>query len=245
MGRHSSGDDDDEVVAVSDVLVLRPPGSRPLPVPRGRHSVDGDDDDEAPPQIVLTPPQLVLVPPEQTATAAPEKPAPQKPAPEKPAPEKPAPEKPSLEKAVGGKPAASPSAKVRKESATAQDVRLIRSNPALRNRVIAAVVLPFVLLALVLLVATDIGSYFAWSWIPLITAGVTAGLLLDAAHRHVIDHPVVSTEEPGGLAHDEPVLGSAEGVEDRSDVPDAGEIATAGLAAETGVGESSGQVDES
>ena len=114
---------------------------------------------------------------------------------------------------------------------------MLRSDAALRNRVIAGVVLPFALLAIVLVSIGKIGSYVSWIWIPLILAGVLAGVLLDGAHKRMQRANVAS-------ADDEPVLGGTEGVQDGADVPDAGEVGGAEGSAEVGVGESSGQVDQ-
>lgn len=66
--------------------------------------------------------------------------------------------------------------------ATAADLRLLRADPALRKRVIAAVLAPFLVYLLVLLVIGQVGAFAVWVWLPLITAGVGVGVLLDAAH---------------------------------------------------------------
>jgi hypothetical protein len=61
----------------------------------------------------------------------------------------------------------------------------MRSSPALLARCLAAVVLPFVLYTLVLLVTGKLSGYLVWIWIPAIPAGVLLGALLDMAHRRV------------------------------------------------------------
>lgn len=65
------------------------------------------------------------------------------------------------------------------------DLVLLRTDPAARARVIAAVVVPFVLYVGVLLVigSLDLRTALIWIWVPLISAGIVAGLILDLAHR--------------------------------------------------------------
>ncbi len=67
--------------------------------------------------------------------------------------------------------------------ATAADLALLREHSELRARVIAAIVAPFVLYTAVLYLIGAMDVYFIWVWIPLVSAGVLAGSLLDAAHR--------------------------------------------------------------
>jgi hypothetical protein len=69
-----------------------------------------------------------------------------------------------------------------RRGATAADLRLLRSDPSLRNRVIAAVLVPFVLYFVILLAIGRTGAFAVWVWLPLISAGIGGGLLLDAAH---------------------------------------------------------------
>jgi hypothetical protein len=66
---------------------------------------------------------------------------------------------------------------------TAADLELLRERSDVRARVIAALVVPFVLYTVVLYLAAAMDVYFIWVWIPLVTAGVLAGSILDAAHR--------------------------------------------------------------
>ena len=66
---------------------------------------------------------------------------------------------------------------------TAADLELLRSRPDVRNRVIAAVLAPFVIYTIVMVVAGSLGAYLLWVWLPLVTAGVLGGSILDAAHR--------------------------------------------------------------
>ncbi len=71
----------------------------------------------------------------------------------------------------------------RREGGTHADLRLLRERPALRARCAAAVVVPFVLYAVVLVVIGQLDSFLLWAWIPTVTAGVAVGSFLDAAHR--------------------------------------------------------------
>ena len=47
---------------------------------------------------------------------------------------------------------------------------------------IAAVVVPFVLYFAVLVAIGRTDAFAVWVWLPLITAGIGGGLLLDSAH---------------------------------------------------------------
>jgi hypothetical protein len=143
MGRHAaSGDDEPLSAAAVDVAasaIPRPPGSRPLPQPRGRHSVDDED------------------------TNGEDSPG-----------------------TNGDGDSAAPAAVVsstKRENASQADLRLLRTDAALRNRVIAAVIVPFVLYCVVLLSIGRLNAFAVWVWLPMITAGVTGGLLLDGAHK--------------------------------------------------------------
>jgi hypothetical protein len=66
---------------------------------------------------------------------------------------------------------------------THADLRLLRENPTLRARCVAAVIVPFVLYTVVLVVVGRLDLYLLWVWIPTVVAGVVAGSFLDAAHR--------------------------------------------------------------
>jgi hypothetical protein len=70
----------------------------------------------------------------------------------------------------------------KRKGATAADLRLLRSDSSLRSRVVSAVVLPFLLYFCVLWAIGRLDAFAVWVWLPLITAGLGAGLLLDAAH---------------------------------------------------------------
>ena len=66
---------------------------------------------------------------------------------------------------------------------TAADLELLRAHSDLRARVIAAIVAPFVIYTLAMYLGGALDVYFIWVWLPLVTAGVLAGSILDAAHR--------------------------------------------------------------
>ena len=66
---------------------------------------------------------------------------------------------------------------------TVADIQLLRDSPALRARCIAAVVVPFALYAVTLIVVGKIGEFVLWVWGPTVVAGVLVGLFLDFAHR--------------------------------------------------------------
>ena len=59
----------------------------------------------------------------------------------------------------------------------------MRTHSALRARVIAAAIVPFLLYTAVMYVLSAFDVYVIWVWIPLVSAGVLAGSFLDAAHR--------------------------------------------------------------
>jgi hypothetical protein len=85
--------------------------------------------------------------------------------------------------------AGSPAPPGRGDHATADDLALLRRRADVRNRCIAAVVAPFVLYVVVMVLTGATGpQYLIWSWIPLVTAGVLAGSILDAAHRKSPPH---------------------------------------------------------
>src|SRR5262249_44651839 len=66
---------------------------------------------------------------------------------------------------------------------TAADVRLIRQRSDVRNRCIAAVLVPF-LIYVAALFATDRTNVFViWIFAPTIAAGVLVGMILDHAHK--------------------------------------------------------------
>jgi hypothetical protein len=99
------------------------------------------------------------------------------------------------EPAAEGDAAAKEKPAARGAHSTAADLALLRRHGDVRNRVIGAVLVPFVLYGAVMLLLGVTGvQYLLWIWIPLVSAGVLAGLILDAAHRH---RPAAE-DEPSG-----------------------------------------------
>jgi hypothetical protein len=70
------------------------------------------------------------------------------------------------------------------ESGTATDLRMLRENPAVRARCIAAAVVPFLLYSVVMIVLGRAGAFLLWVWIPIVVAGVLVGAMLDLGQRH-------------------------------------------------------------
>ena len=70
-----------------------------------------------------------------------------------------------------------------RSTGTRADLRMLRDQPALRARCVAAIVVPFLAYALVLLVIGRTDVFLLWIWIPMVAAGVLFGSFLDAAHR--------------------------------------------------------------
>lgn len=68
-------------------------------------------------------------------------------------------------------------------SGGAADLRLLRENPSLRARCAAAVIVPFALYTVVMIVVGRIGLYLLWVWIPTVLAGILVGAFLDRAHN--------------------------------------------------------------
>jgi hypothetical protein len=165
MGRHSAPDDDDE--ADAPVVVATEPGA----ALRGRHTRGEDVEDTGPvagtemrspegraaaqdeqPTELIPLQDLLTEPPEGEVTAPVEVPEP---------------EPKGKEKGPG-----------RGDHSTAADLALLRRRADVRNRVLGAVLVPFVLYAAVLVVLGARGvQYLLWIWIPLVSAGVLAGLI--------------------------------------------------------------------
>jgi hypothetical protein len=82
-------------------------------------------------------------------------------------------------------PAAAPSA----VSGTRADLHLLRTSRALRVRCAAAVIAPFAVFTIVLVLLGRTDVYLIWIWIPTVLAGVLVGALLDAAHRRLSAPP--------------------------------------------------------
>jgi hypothetical protein len=177
MGRHSAPDEDEG----GELRTVVPAGyERPRP---GRHSRP-DDDEDVPPSIVLeavrtTPPRTQAEPSEEAVDEQVTEPVPVKAAEPEAEPEPAA--SASTELAVPPAKELMPVGKG--NQTTAADLALLREHSEVRNRVVAAVVAPFVLYTVVMYLIDAVDVYFIWVWIPLVTAGVLAGSILDAAHR--------------------------------------------------------------
>jgi hypothetical protein len=165
MGRHSAGGDDEDD--------LQPPAGAVIVAveSRGRHASPdqaADEELDAPAaQVVLTkpgPPSVV-----DTAPTAPIAPIAADEADWSTAP---------IPPVEAPEPATEP-----EPSPTARDFALFRAHPDVRNRAIAAVLAPFVVYAVVMVVIGRTNVFLIWLWIPVILAGVLMGLILDLGHK--------------------------------------------------------------
>ncbi len=84
--------------------------------------------------------------------------------------------------------------------AAPSDLALLRARPMLRLQVLAAVLVPFIAYVLVMLVLnrSDVRTVLIWAWIPLVSAGVLGGLLLDRAARAARSGRAASGPSRGG-----------------------------------------------
>jgi hypothetical protein len=187
MGRHSAPDDDErEIVPVAPVVDPRPRS--------GRHS---RPDDEAPPPLLLleldkpVPPRTAARPAEETlADQDTERIRPEQIRPERIRPERvprkaaiPMPPAPGTELVPVVEQNKTLVRVTKGSQSTAADLELLRKHSEVRARVIAAIVAPFVLYTVVMYLIAALNVYFIWVWLPLVTAGILAGSILDAAHR--------------------------------------------------------------
>jgi hypothetical protein len=169
MGRHSasSGDEDEAVLAAAadepaavltgrHARVEEPPAAAPEADEEPLVSLDEVAADDGPLGLIAE--QMV----------EPVEPAPD---PVEPAPESVAPVEPSGRKVGRG------------NQSTAADLALLRERSDVRARVIAALLVPFVLYTAVLYLIGAFGLYLINVWIPLVSGGVLAGFILDAEHR--------------------------------------------------------------
>jgi hypothetical protein len=90
-----------------------------------------------------------------------------------------------------------------REGGTHADLRLLRQQPGLRARCAAAVVVPFVLYTLAMLLLGRMDAYVLWVWIPTVVAGVSVGSFLDGAHRR--DKRAASAEPATGPPVQQPI----------------------------------------
>ena len=70
---------------------------------------------------------------------------------------------------------------------TAADVRLIRQRSDVRNRCIAAVLVPFLVYTVALFAVDRASIFLIWIFAPTIAAGVLVGVILDHAHKRFPD----------------------------------------------------------
>ncbi len=187
MGRHSAPDDDD-----GDLLVAEAAPVQERPRPRPRHAV-------ADAELVRTEiiePELVEraadAPPRDVVDAVvvedetyPVRPAEDVgPIAELTSPPRPAPVAPA-EPVAAPAAAPAPALKPARERPSRTDLRLLRSSSSLRARCLAAVLLPFILYTIVLVVIGRVDAYLFWIWIPAILAGVLFGAQLDGAQKRL------------------------------------------------------------
>lgn len=188
MGRHSAPDDEERALPV----VAARPEHRPRP---GRHyRPDDERPDERPAGELL---HLIAERVTERLPAPEVESAPAQPAVE---PDEPEPAEPAASASTELVPAEPAERKVVAEIGkgnhpTSADLELLRRHSDLRARVIAAVVVPFVIYTAVMYLIAALSVYFIWVWIPLVTAGVLAGSLLDAAHRRTARER--ARDEPG------------------------------------------------
>ena len=181
MGRHSAAggdDEDDRQQAQGGAVAVEAPG-RP-----GRHSRGGDEDDQPVPIAPAAPVVLTKPRPGPDVDAIPTDPLPPTDA-ESTVPLPPVDAAPT-EPLARVEAAPLPSAGTPAEpdlSPTARDFALLRTHPDVRNRAIAALLVPFVAYAVVMVVTGRSGDFLIWIWTPLILAGVLVGLMLDLGHK--------------------------------------------------------------
>jgi hypothetical protein len=153
---------------------------------------DDDDDVVAADETVLIEPIVDPVLDEAVPEAVTERLRPVPDGPAEPAPDPatdPAVAEPTPEPEAGKTPKTG-KGRAAKGGGRTSDLALLRTNSAVRARVVAAVVVPFVFYVGVLLVLDnlDIRTALIWIWIPLVTAGVVGGLMLDIGHREAAAH---------------------------------------------------------
>lgn len=174
MGRHSAPDDG------RDVATITAPPRPDVSAARARHARSDAEDVET----------TATIPPVSEIPDAPDSPAEQGTAATEPLPAEPPPAEtaplPAEPAAATPEPAPAPARRGwvgRGNQATAADLALLRTRSDVRARCIAAVVVPFVIYSAVMYLIGSLHVYLIWIWIPLVTAGIFAGSILDAAHR--------------------------------------------------------------
>jgi hypothetical protein len=173
MGRHSAPDDGRDVATIT-----RPSRPDAAAAARARHARPDGEDVET----------TATIPAITEAPEAPHPPVEQGAAQTEPLPAEPvtAETEPLAVEPAATEPAQAPVRRGwvgRGNQATAADLTLLRTHSDVRARCIAAVVVPFVIYSAVMYLIGSLHVYLIWIWIPLVTAGILAGTLLDAAHR--------------------------------------------------------------
>lgn len=205
MGRHSApdGDDEDARAVVSPAPVVPAslaPASRPSP---GRHA-QPEKSARAP---AVAPGERGPRGPQPRSTRAPVPPTAVDVIDE--AREATA-QVPAIVEPVGDEP--TPSAVTHRNGSSAtptkapSDLALLRTHTDVRARVLAAVLVPIGLYVLALLTIGSLRWHVVliWIWLPLVTAGILAGIVLDSAHRA---HDFQPGPEPAPEPAPEPVPG--------------------------------------
>lgn len=96
-----------------------------------------------------------------------------------------------------------PAVPARPARGTAADLRLLRTHADVRNRCLAALLVPFVAYAVLLIVLGDGDSWLVYLWAPILLAGVLVGVTLDLGHRAHRAHrpaPAGDTDRPAPAA---------------------------------------------
>jgi hypothetical protein len=188
MGRHSaSGEDEDVVAAAADFADPATVSGRHARVEEARRQEPTPVDEPVVSlaEVAADDGPLGLIADQMTEPVTPLEPATDRRAPvaqpvaqpvDEPDPGRPAepPSTPAVERPHG-----------RGNQSTAADLALLRDHSEVRARVIAAIVVPFVLYAVVLYLIglPGVAVILIWLWLPLVTAGIVAGSILDAEHR--------------------------------------------------------------
>ena len=69
------------------------------------------------------------------------------------------------------------------DGGTRGDLEMLRRDPAVRARCIAAAVAPFALYTVMLIVLGQADLFLLWVWIPIVVAGILVGAFLDLGYR--------------------------------------------------------------
>jgi hypothetical protein len=181
MGRHSASDDDDAAGAVATAAV--PASATSI----GRHATAED----APAAAIALEPPVVPLPRLEPPKAAPLPPLDPPKAGPLPLLEPPV----TLPAVPPEAPPQTPPAAAghaptkRAPSGTQADLNLLRQHPAVRAQCAAAVLVPFVIYTVVMVVISRTDVYLVWIWLPIVSAGILLGAFLDRAHRRLDRRP--------------------------------------------------------